>query len=159
MQQNPYGAPQGNMGAPAPTGGQLSTGRHEFGAVEDQAMRQAGKRTRMWGVVSLVLGALTVLGAIIISVLGVALPGPMAGGMVAGAVLGTSGLIQLSTGYFYVQSGSRIESVADTQGNDVEHLMQGLDKLGNAMRIESIVTIVLTLVGFVAGIVLAGFAS
>lgn len=155
MQQNPYGAPQGNVGAPpmGGGGGQLSTGQHEFGQIENAAMTKAGGRTKRWGYVSLVLGAILLLASFAIFGVGAALPGPMAGGAVAALGVGTAALIQLATGWFYVQSGDRIESVATTQGNDVEHLMQGLDKLANAMRIEAIVTMVLFSLGFIAALV------
>lgn len=152
MQHNPYSAPV----APG-MAGQLATGQYEFSPVEEQQIKQTGTRARLWGFISIALGVLICAFSLIVLAAGVTIPGP--GAVLIGGValaLAPMGLVYLGIGYFYITAGGRLAAVADTQGNDVEHLMQGLDKLANAFRIEAI----LTIAAFVLGIVIAalGFA-
>lgn len=148
MQHNPYSAPV----TPGMGDQPLATGQYEFSQLEEQQIKQTGTRARIWGFISIALGVVICAFALIILVVGVALPGEM-GVIIGGAALalGPMGLVYLGIGYFYITAGGRLAAVAETQGHDVEHLMQGLDKLANAFRIEAILTIAAFVLGIAIG--------
>jgi len=68
-------------------------------------------------------------------------------------------VISLFLGINFFRSGKAFKSVVDTQGNDVAHLLQALDRVGTAFQIRLIVTlvgVVLMLVALVVFVVFAG---
>lgn len=150
MQHNPYTAP---VGAPAMGGQPLATGQYEFSPIEEQQIAQTGSRARIWGFISIALGLLICILAVVILTAGTALPGQV-GMMVAGIAIALApmGVVYFVIGWFYISAGSRLAAVAETQGNDVEHLMQGLNNLANAFRIEVILSILAFVIGFVVGV-------
>jgi uncharacterized membrane protein YidH (DUF202 family) len=149
MQHNPYTAPVG-----APMGQPLATGQYEFTSLEEQQISQTGTRARIWGFIAIALGVVICIFAAVILAAGVSLPGPLAAVAATAAIaLGPMGVVYFVIGWFYISAGARLAAVAQTQGNDVEHLMQGLDKMASAIRIEVILTIVGFVIGFVLGVV------
>ena len=133
--QNPYGQQQGGpqmgqMGgmpgmAGMPMGAQF--GNYEF---ENSVIDKTASRAKLWGIISTVIGALQLLGSC---------------GMVANASYATylpSGIIALVVGITFIGVGNSLKSVVQTQGNDMMHMMQAMQKLGSAFMIQIIATII-----------------
>lgn len=129
---NPYGAPQGGpqmgqmgMGAMAP-----QYGNYEFNDFENSVIDKTAGRAKLWGIISSVIGALQLLGSC---------------GMVANPSFATylpSGIIALVVGITFIGVGNSLKSVVQTQGNDMMHMMQAMQKIGSAFMIQIIATIV-----------------
>ena len=85
--------------------------------------------------------------------------------MVLGAVVAIRGLVSLPDGFgglalgavyivigaYFRGAGRSLQSVVETEGDDVDHLMSALGNLRSAFR----VMVIITAVGFVAGIIAA----
>ena len=136
----------------------LSTGHYEFSFHEQEKIRKTGQRATQWGWFAITTGALmliavagarTLLGWVgLIGDLGLDLKAYWEVGVVVGLV--PTAMAQFVTGWLYVTAGRQLILVAETEGNDVEHLMVGLNKLKQAFRIEAVMVVV----GFVLGILL-----
>ena len=75
-------------------------------------------------------------------------------GVVVAALLPTA-IVYLSVGVFYMRSAESIGAIATTQGHDLPHLMEALQKLRVAFQIEVIVGILAFAGGFIAALALA----
>jgi NADH:ubiquinone oxidoreductase subunit 6 (subunit J) len=68
-------------------------------------------------------------------------------------------IITIVVGVLMVMSATSFKKVVDTQGNDVAHLMEALDKFGNVMLVRSILAILafvgILLIAVIGGAVLA----
>ena len=150
MQDNLYQPPAAEAGVRP-----LSDGSYEFSSIENGAIDKVGSRARVWGIISLVVGVLVVVALLAVFAMAGEL-GPLAGkARMALLALAPLGLVYLVMGWLYITAGQAMRAVVATEGNDVEHLMRGLDKLGSAFRLEVILTIVAVVAGFVLGVVLA----
>lgn len=147
----------GPPGMATPGGQALSTGTYEFGPADDAIIRKAGSRARIWGIISLVGGVLTLGGGVVLIALAAGLPAPFNTiGPGIGAGLLPLAIANLVGAFFYFQSGQSLEAVVNTQGNDIEHMMQGLNKLAKAFMIEAILTIIAIVAGLGLGVAIAG---
>lgn len=111
-----------------PMGAQF--GNYEFNDFENSVIDKTASRAKLWGIISTVIGALQLLGSC---------------GMVANASYATylpSGIIALVVGITFIGVGNSLKSVVQTQGNDMMHMMQALQKLGSAFMIQIIATII-----------------
>ena len=135
--QNPYGQQQGGpqMGG-MPGGGMpmgmnpAQFGNYEFNDFENSIIDKTASRAKLWGIISTAIGGLQLLGSC---------------GMVANASYATylpSGIIALVVGITFIGVGNSLKSVVQTQGNDMMHMMQALQKLGSAFMIQIIATII-----------------
>src|SRR5262245_34790185 len=130
VQQNPYAPPV----ADAVAGAALSEGEYEFSEMENAVIKKAGERTRTWGIIPIATGVLALLAAVI--VVGVGLPrfpgglGALVGPAILAVVL-PYGVVYLVMGKLYVDSGNALIDVVRTEGNDVELLMRGVDKMAS----------------------------
>lgn len=157
VEQNPYQAPQADVGGVA-----LSSGHYEFSALENDFIMKTATRTKVWGVISIVMGVLSAAGLGLLLLFWGDIEGAMAtsgqtgvntGVMAAAfAALIPLSLVYLVSGFFYIGSGSSLAAVVTTEGNDVELLMSGLDRLANAFRAEVAVTVLSVLIGVVMAI-------
>lgn len=107
-----------------------------FGVAEKLGIGTSARYIRIWGLVSVLVGALIVL-------LGAALLIALRGSART-ATFGTLGLVVgfpfVASGYFYVGAANALRSAAQTtEQNEIGHTMEGLAKLTMAMRIEVIV--------------------
>ena len=75
--------------------------------------------------------------------------------MTAGFAMIPMAIQPLVSGKFYLDAGKALKAVVDTLGNDVEHMMDGLAKLRNAVRLEAIVAIVAVVLGILLAFVVA----
>ncbi len=149
----PPGMGHGQMPGGAAAGQPLSTGNYEFGPHEAASIDTAGKRSRLWGVASIVVGLLSIVGLLGLLGLLITKGGGKATPIIAVLVAAFPvAVVQLGTGYFYFAAGGRLQQVNATQGADVEHLMQGLKKLSYAFRVEVFITVASLVLGFIGGL-------
>ena len=157
--QNPYQAPGTIDAGPIPATGVGPSG-YEFDEDENRVIAKTAKLARLWGVFALIVGALLIVALCI----GIAVAGQLAGalGIDPRIVLGVAGgllplvIVDLVVGGIYIAAGGALRAIVDTTGGDVPHLMNGVNRLANAFRIEAIVTVVALVGGFVFGLWLAG---
>ena len=134
---NPYGAPQG--GPPQMMGMTPQYGNYEFNEYENSIIDKTASRAKLWGIISTTIGALQVVGSC---------------GMFASPGLATylpAGIVAIVVGVTFIGAGNSLKSVVTTQGNDLMHLMQAMQKLSTAFIIE----IICVIVGFVLAILAA----
>ena len=149
FQQQPYGGVPG-MGAAPGMGG--AYGNYEFNDTENAIIDKAASRARLWGIISTTIGGLECLGSC---------------GAVFKADLAThlpSGIVAIVVGITFMGVGNSLKMVVQTQGSDVMHMMQALDKMSSAFMVQivcAIVGFVLTLIAFmiVAFVLVAVAAS
>jgi hypothetical protein len=134
---NPYGAPAAMPGMMGGGGG--AYGQYEFNDMENSVIDKTAGRAKLWGIISTTVGALQVLG----SCGAVANPG--------WAMYLPAGIVAIVVGVTFMGVGNSLKNVVQTQGNDVMHMMQALEKMGSAFMIQ----IVCAIVGFVLAVLVA----
>jgi hypothetical protein len=105
-------------------------GSYEFNDAENAIIDKTASRAKIVGTISAIIGVLQVLASC---------------GMVANASLAAqlpTGIIALVVGITFVGVGNALKSVVQTQGNDLMHLMQALQKLGSAFMIQIVAWII-----------------
>jgi hypothetical protein len=121
---NPYNAPQPQgYGAPPgygaqPYGGGMGGG-YEFDHQQNMVIQQAAFWARLLGIFLIITGCVGLLNCNIITF-----------------------ALDLAVGIAFLGGASAFTAVVNTQGNDVMHLMQALDKIGRAFKIRVIVTFI-----------------
>ena len=116
----------------ATPGAQGGYGRYEFNDKENDVIARAANRTRAWGVLSMLLGGMNVIAG------GIAFLYPI---LLANLV---SGVVSMVVGASFVRAARSLSSVVTTQGDDVRHMMEALDRVSTAL----VVQMVSTLIGF-----------
>jgi len=143
--QNPYQPPGGS--------------EYEFDEAENRVIAKTAKLARLWGVFALIVGGLLLvaIGVVIAMAQRLAYELNVDYRTITGIAAGLAPLVivDLVVGGLYIASGSSLQAVIDTAGDDVQHLMRGVNRLGNAFRIEAIVTAVALVGGFILGFALA----
>ena len=127
---SPYGAPQQQPGMMG--GGGASYGTYEFNDTENAIIDKAASRAKLWGIISTVLGGLQCF---------------MSCFAIASPMLATNlptGIVAIVVGITFMGVGNSLKQVVQTQGNDLAHMMQALDKMGSAFMVQ----IVCAIVGF-----------
>lgn len=143
---------------PYSPGGNLSTGNYEFTDEENEKISVTGARATMWGYVSIVTGVLALVGLIVSLLFKAEL---VAHGLEPSYVtvfvvsLVPIVLTHLVIAMLYVGAGKSLQAVVHTQGNDIEHLMQSLDKLGTAFLVEFAIGMLAVVVSAGVGIQMA----
>jgi hypothetical protein len=120
---NPYNAPQPGYPAPPaygqqPYGGGYGGG-YEFNQQENAVIAQAAFWARLLGIFLIVTGAVAMLNCNIIQF-----------------------ALDLAVGIAFLGGATSLNAVVNTQGNDVQHMMTALTKLGGAFKIRVIVTFI-----------------
>jgi hypothetical protein len=126
FQQNPYGAPQGGM--PGMMSG--SYGNYEFNDMENAIIDKTAGRAKLWGIISTVVGACQVLLSC----------GSFANPSFASNL--PAGIIAIVVGVTFLGVGSSLKMVVQTQGNDVMHMMQALQKMSSAFMVQIVCAII-----------------
>jgi len=132
---NPYGGPQG--GPPPMMGMAHQYGTYEFNDYENSIIEKTASRAKLWGIISTTIGALQVVGSC---------------GMFASPTLATylpAGIVAIVVGVTFIGAGNSLRAVVSTQGNDLMHLMQAMQKMSTAFIIE----IICAIVGFVLAVI------
>jgi hypothetical protein len=132
---NPYGAPHA-----APPGMMtLHYGTYEFNAYESSIIDKTASRAKLWGIISTTIGVLQIFGSC---------------GMVANPTFATylpTGIVAVVVGITFMGAGSSLKAVVTTQGNDLMHMMQAMQKMSSAFIIE----IICAIVGFALAVIAA----
>jgi hypothetical protein len=143
-QQNPYAAPGA---APGMGGMGMQYGNYEFNELENGIIEKTASRAKLWGWISTVLGALQLLGGSCGAIANVQM-----------AFYVPYGIVMLIVGITFIGVGNSLRSVVDTQGNDIAHMMQALQKLGSAFLIQTITYIATILLAVIVGVLVFFFA-
>jgi hypothetical protein len=129
--QNPYGGPP-QVG---PTGG--GYGHYEFNDTENAVVDKTASRAKLWGIISITLGVLQLgssCGALASPMMATNLP---------------AGIVGIVVGISFLGVGNSLKAVVQTQGNDVAHMMQALEKMGGAFLVQ----IICAIAGFVLTVI------
>lgn len=129
---NPYTAGPPAMGAMPP-----QYGDYEFNGYENSIIDKAASRAKLWGVISTTIGILQIFGSCF---------------MFASPTLGTylpAGIVAVVVGITFIGCGNSLKAVVSTQGNDIMHLMQAMQKLSTAFIIQ----IICAIIGFVLAVI------
>jgi len=124
---------------------------YEFSMQENDTIRTVGGRARAWGLISVVIGALAILGGLGLMV---AIGG--SGGPVVGGALILLAVQYVVSGGRYIAAGSAMRAVVETEGDDMTHMMEAIKKLTGAVRLEAIVAIVASVLGLALGVATYG---
>jgi hypothetical protein len=124
-------------------------GGYEFDARESSTIEKIGSRTRTWGIISLVMAIAGTIGLLAMVVFAEAMKDQIPAALVHGLIglMVPVMVVHFAIAALYIGSGSALLRVVHTQGNDVEHLLVGISKMGTAFKVEFIVTIVAMFVG------------
>ena len=118
------------MSAQSP-GGQLSEGNYEFSDLENVSIERAATSASIWAVCAIVgavlLGTLAAVQFYLDNLRGAILVLPLF-------------LVCAVAGWLYIGAGRALKKVVETEGNDVELLMQALERMASAFRNEVIAT-------------------
>lgn len=115
-----YGQPPpGGMYGQPPPGMPYGGSGYEFGEAENRIISAAALWARILGVVFIVIGTIGLLNCSIIDF-----------------------ILKLVVGIFMITGGNSLAAVVNTQGNDIAHMTQAIQKLGTAFKIRVIATIV-----------------
>lgn len=134
-----------------------SGGAYEFTPHQNVDIDKTAARTRLWGIVSLAGGIVGILLLALFIVVVAMNELDQLGKMKSTVVvlmfgfLGPLALVYAIVGKLYIDAGNALRSVVQTRGSDVHHLMNALDKVANAFRLE----VIMSVVGFGLGFVLA----
>jgi hypothetical protein len=163
VERNPY-APPAQIDAGPILATVATDGQYEFNDFENIEIGRTAGYTKVWGVIAIIVGVLSVLAVIgafvAVSMIGEELDlaelglGPQ-GLQVAIAALLPLAIVNLVVGWLYIGAGRSLGAVVDTAGNDVALMLGGLTRMASAFRIEAIVTLVAMVIGFVIGIALS----
>jgi hypothetical protein len=112
-------------------------GTYEFNDAENAIIGKTAGRAKLFGIISIVLGALYSMsscGACAKADLLMNLP---------------QGVIGIVVGIFFIGVGNSLQNVVNTQGNDIQHIMEALQKMGTAFLVQ----IITWIVGFALGLI------
>ena len=151
MSDQPYRTPGSDLGV----GTRLSDGRYEFDEIENATIRKTATRARIWGIVSIVIGVLSVGGIAAAYWAASRMQSEIVSGLPNAVILALTpiALVYLVIGWFYLGCARAMKAVVETEGDDVELMMNGLAKMTAAFKVEAITTIVAIAVGVIGGIV------
>jgi len=120
-------------------GGTLSTGHYEFSDAQNETISLVGGRAKLWGFISIITGVLALVGLVVSLLFKDQL---IAHGLAPSYVtvfvvaLVPIVLTHLVISMLYIGAGKALQAVVRTQGNDIDHLMRSLDRLGTAFMVE-----------------------
>jgi hypothetical protein len=137
MGANPYAAPG------APMGAYQGYGQYEFNDMENSIIDKTAGRAKMWGWISAILGGCQLFGGTCGSLANAGM-----------AVYVPYGIVMLIVGITFIGVGNSLRMVVQTQGNDIAHMMQAMQKLGSAFFIQSIAFIVMLVLGILLAVLL-----
>jgi hypothetical protein len=115
---------------------QPQCGNYEFNEYENSIIDKAASRMKLWGIISTTIGGLQLVGSC---------------GMFASPQLATyfpAGIVAIVVGVTFIGAGTSLKNVVTTQGSDLMHLMQAMQKMSTAFIIQ----IICAVVGFVFAI-------
>ncbi len=100
---------------------------YEFTVPQNVIIQKTATYAKLWGIISIFVGAIQILVA--------QLP---------------AGIVSIVIGMVFIGVAGSLKAVVVTEGNDIDHMMAALQKLGNAFLIQVIVTVTAVIVGIFA---------
>lgn len=141
----PTGGPAyGPPGTAAPTV-PSAYGTYEFNAIENAIIQKTARRAKLWGTVSVVVGALQLLSSC---------------AAVSNRALAANlplGLVAVIVGITFVGVGNSLANVVSTRGNDLMHMMLALQKMSTAFMIQILCGILGVVLATVTWLLIAVF--
>ena len=113
-----------------------TTRSYEFDDQENQRIARTAGLARTWGMISLGIGILALLGTLVEFHLITAL----------------QGITAIVIGVVFLNVGKAFNQVVHTEGDDIAHMLGGLHNLGNAFQIQIIMTLLTFIIGTVLGV-------
>lgn len=126
---------------------QMMGAEYEFSAEAEQVIDQTARRTKTWGVISIIVGALQLLNVFNV----------FTGNWLA-LVQGVGGLVSIIVGVVFLGAARSLAAVVTSEGSDVSLMLSALTDLGKAFNIQSIMAVLAMIAGFVIGIAIAAQA-
>jgi len=117
---------------------------YEFSSSENLTIERTARFARAFGVVSAVIGVLATLDVVL----------TMAKNSARAAELPQT-LAAVLVGVIFVRVAAALQLVVNTEGNDVQHMMEAVKKLGDAFLIQLAVTAIAVLAMVLIGHFLA----
>lgn len=118
---------------------------YEFSSSENLTIERTARFARAFGVISAILGVLASLDVVL----------SMAANSARAAELPQS-LAAIIVGVIFVRVAAALQLVVNTEGNDVQHMMEAVKKLGDAFLIQlavmAIAVIAMVLIGHILAI-------
>ena len=102
---------------------QATTG-YEFTVPQNAIIQKTATYARLWGIISIFVGAIQILAAQLLA-----------------------GIVSIVIGMVFIGVAGSLKAVVVTEGNDIDHMMAAVQKLGNAFLIQVIVTVAAVIVG------------
>ncbi len=97
---------------------------YEFTVPQNAIIQKTATYAKLWGIISIFIGAIQILVA--------QLP---------------AGIVSIVIGMVFIGVAGSLKPVVVTEGNDIDHMMAAVQKLGNAFLIQVIVTVAAVIVG------------
>jgi len=115
-----------------------SFGNYEFNEMENSIIDKTASRAKLWGIISIVFGVLNFMSS--------------CGGFAKADMFLNlpTGIVGIVVGIAFLGVGNSLKMVVQTQGNDLMHMMQALQKMGSAFMVQ----IVVTIIGFVLALLI-----
>jgi hypothetical protein len=130
-----FGMPAAGMG-PGP-----GAGFYEFNDTENATVNKLASRMMTAGIMQIIFGVLTLFGNFFLGI--------------TNGLLGVAGSIaMIIIGALFASAASSFKQITKTQGNDMGHLMQAMNKLATASLVQIIGYIVAAAL-FVIGVIVA----
>jgi hypothetical protein len=118
--------------------------RYEFSDGENVTISRAARLGLVWGIASIVIGGLACLaGMVALTASAIGLVHMLTGGT------------SIAIGIIFVGVAKSLREVVDTEGNDVDHMMAAIHKLGTAFLVQIILTGVAFFLGFIIALAVA----
>jgi hypothetical protein len=104
-----------------------ATNGYEFTVPQNAIIQKTATYARLWGIISIFVGAIQILAAQLLP-----------------------GIVSIVIGMVFIGVAGSLKAVVVTEGNDIDHMMAAVQKLGNAFLIQVIVTVAAVIVGILA---------
>ncbi len=102
---------------------------YEFTVPQNAIIQKTATYAKVWGIFSIVLGAMQILV-----------------GMASWAQV-PAGIVSIVIGTVFIGVAGSLKAVVVTEGNDIDHMMTAVQRLGTAFMIQVIVTVAAVIVG------------
>jgi hypothetical protein len=106
-----------------------SAGHYEFSAQQNRVLRKAATWTRLFAWIMMISAGLMAIGGILTG------EASSIGALIVAAVY-------FLVGFTFRGAAVSMSAVVQTAGNDIEHLMAALEKLGSAFKVMSILFLI-----------------
>ena len=118
-----------------------ATAGYEFTASQNAIIQKTATYARLWGIFSVVVGGIQILMGL------------------SNWIELPSGIVSIVIGMAFIGAAASLKAVVDTEGNDIDHMMAAVQKLGTAFLVQVIVTVAAVVIVILAGILAVSAAT